>query len=82
MMDDDQSNVTVTGYVPLYDHTTDVYVNASQSPVCVSYTISESDDLSIAAASGTAYTSSDIDFTVKVSLSVFVTGCLLMRCSG
>ena len=50
--DDDPSNVTVSGFVPLYDHTTDVYVNASKSPVCVSYTVSESNDLSSPVATG------------------------------
>ena len=50
--DDDPSNVTVSGFVPLYDHSTDVYVNASKSPVCVSYVVSEAQDLSSPVTSG------------------------------
>ncbi|KAL9049370.1 MAG: hypothetical protein Q9162_007249 [Coniocarpon cinnabarinum] len=69
MQDNDHSNVTVSGFVPLYDHSTDPYVNVSTSPVCVNWKVSETRDLQAPVASGTAYTSSDIDFTIKVEAS-------------
>ncbi|KAI1375979.1 PhoD-like phosphatase-domain-containing protein [Hypoxylon crocopeplum] len=64
--DNNKSNVTVTGYVPLYDHSTEQYVSKSNSPVCVDWKISTSKSFKNIADSGTAYTSSDIDYTVKV----------------
>ena len=64
--DNDASNVTVSGTVPLYNHNIDEYVEASSNPICVSYVVSESEDLSDPVTEGKAYTSSDIDFTVKV----------------
>jgi alkaline phosphatase D len=39
---------------------------ASKAPVCVSYKVSTAEDFSCVVDHGTAYTSSDIDFTVKV----------------
>ncbi len=68
MMDNDASNVTVEGYAPLYNHDTEQYVEASTSPICVRYTVATDEALQDVATSGTLYTSSDIDFTVKVSL--------------
>ncbi|KAI8255455.1 Alkaline phosphatase D [Colletotrichum sp. SAR11_239] len=65
-MDNDKSNVTVSGYVPLYDHSTDTYVQKSDSPVCINWKIATDDKLDTVVDSGTAYTSSDVDFTVKV----------------
>lgn len=73
--DNDHSNVTVSGYVPLYNHDTEQYVKASTSPVCVEYKVASDKDLSDVVDSGTAYTSSDIDYTVKVR--VIVTSCLI-----
>lgn len=67
MMDDDKSNVTVSGYVPLYNHDVAEYVTVSHNPVCVNYKVSSSSKMSDTVYSGTAYTSSDIDYTVKVS---------------
>jgi alkaline phosphatase D len=66
--DNDRSNVTVQGYVDLYSHEVDTYVKASNAPVCVEWKISTSRGLDPVVDSGTAYTSSDVDFTVKVSL--------------
>ncbi|KAJ0365487.1 hypothetical protein COL154_004342 [Colletotrichum chrysophilum] len=65
-MDNDKSNVTVSGYVPLYDHSTDTYVQKSDSPVCIDWKIATDDKLATVVDSGTAYTTSDVDFTVKV----------------
>jgi alkaline phosphatase D len=64
--DNDASNVTVSGTVPLYNHNTEEYVEASSNPVCVEYVVSESEDLSDPVTDGKAYTSSDIDYTIKV----------------
>jgi hypothetical protein len=64
--DNDLSNVTVSGTVPLYNHNTEEYVEASSNPICVNYVVSESEDLSDPVTDGKAYTSSDIDYTVKV----------------
>jgi alkaline phosphatase D len=64
--DNDKSNVTVSGHVDLYSHEVDDFVKASKAPVCVEWKISTLKDLTEASDSGTAYTSSDVDFTVKV----------------
>ncbi|KAK9770683.1 putative Alkaline phosphatase D [Seiridium cardinale] len=65
-IDDDKSNVTVSGVAGLYNHDTDEYVSKSSAPVCVDWKISATDDFATLADSGTAYTSSDVDYTVKV----------------
>lgn len=64
--DDDTSNVTVSGYVPLYNHDTQQYVSVSKAPVCVDYTVAGDEALKNVVDSGTVYTSSDVDYTVKV----------------
>lgn len=64
--DDDKSNVTVSGTAALYNHDTESYVSKSSAPVCVDWKISTTDCFTTLADSGTAYTSSDIDYTVKV----------------
>ncbi|KAI3392743.1 hypothetical protein diail_5257 [Diaporthe ilicicola] len=65
-LDNDMSNVTVSGYVPLYNHDTQEYVAISKAPVCVEYKVASDEDLASVVNSGTVYTSSDIDYTVKV----------------
>lgn len=67
----DGSNVTVTGTVPLYNHDTEQYIAADANPVCVEWNVWESAGGNGSAtgpsvASGTAFTTGDIDFTVKV----------------
>lgn len=64
--DNSQSNVTVTGYAPLFDHDNEKYVQISKSPVCVEYKVCEDKECSSTVDSGKVYTSSDVDFTVKV----------------
>jgi len=65
-MQSDASNITVEGYVPLYSHETDQYIKASQKPICVDWRLSSKKDMSGAPVnSGRAYTTSDIDYTVK-----------------
>ena len=66
-IESDASNVTVEGTVPLYNHDTEVYIEKSAQPVCVEWRVSTAKDLSSPAASGKAHTSSDIDFTIKVT---------------
>ncbi len=67
MSDNDRSNITVSGFVELYSHETEAYVQASKAPVCVEWKTATAKDFKEVVSSGTAYTSSEIDFTVKVS---------------
>ncbi|KAI9794943.1 MAG: hypothetical protein M1833_007317 [Piccolia ochrophora] len=64
--DNDDSNSTVDGTAPPFDHGTERYIAASTAPICVDFKIASDEALQEIADSGTAYTSSDIDFTVKV----------------
>jgi alkaline phosphatase D len=64
--DNDHSNATVSGYVPLYNHDTKEYVAMSKAPVCVNYKVATDKEMKHRADSGTVYTTSDIDYTVKV----------------
>lgn len=73
----DPSNVTVQGTVELYSHETERYIKADANPICVQWAVWESEtktgltdkgpgSSAKIAAKGNAYTTSDIDFTVKV----------------
>ncbi len=76
--DNDHGNQTVSGSVELYSHETDAFVRASKAPVCVEWNVAPDPDFHSVVSSGTAYTSSDIDFTVKVEarkLKAFTTYC-------
>lgn len=64
--DNDKSNITVSGTAGLFNHDTEKYVSMSNSPVCVDWKISTTECFTVLADSGTAYTSSDVDYTVKV----------------
>ncbi|KAK3209421.1 hypothetical protein GRF29_69g1719734 [Pseudopithomyces chartarum] len=64
--DNDKSNVTVSGYVQLYDHDNEKFVSVSKAPVCVEYKVASDKQLSDVVDSGKVYTSSDVDYTVKV----------------
>lgn len=66
VLDNDKSNATVSGYVPLYNHDTQEYVSLSKAPICVEYKVASDEGLGDVVDSGTIYTSSDIDYTVKV----------------
>lgn len=57
-------NSTVSGYVPLYNHGPAQTV--STAPVCVQYKVAKDAAFEHVESSGTAYTSSDVDYTVKV----------------
>lgn len=63
--DNDRSNVTVEGPVPVYGHETEPYVRVSRAPVCVEYKVGTDQDLNSVADSGTMWTSSDVDYTLK-----------------
>ncbi len=69
--DDVASNSTVSGYVELYNPVpiytdTNGTLPVSTAPVCVNYKVAHDKDLSQVVDSGTAYTSSDVDYTLKV----------------
>ena len=57
-------NGVVTGDVPLYYHGPEQTV--STAPICVEYKVSLTSDFEVVESGGTAYTSSDVDYTVKV----------------
>ncbi|ORX93587.1 PhoD-like phosphatase-domain-containing protein [Clohesyomyces aquaticus] len=62
----DRSNVTVSGSVALYNHDTETYIKAATNPVCVEYQVGSDKNFTKVLDKGTAYTTSDIDYTVKV----------------
>ncbi|KIW19262.1 hypothetical protein PV08_03556 [Exophiala spinifera] len=69
--DDVKSNSSTSGYVPLYNpvpiyNDTDEGKPVSTSPVCLDWKIASDKELSSVVDSGTVYTSSDVDYTVKV----------------
>ncbi|KAJ4411617.1 hypothetical protein N0V82_008986 [Gnomoniopsis sp. IMI 355080] len=76
-VESDQSSITVTGTASLYNHDTEQYIAADANPVCVDWKVWEqsasANNTSLngtytgpIVSSGTAYTTSDIDFTIKV----------------
>ncbi|CAO2650941.1 Nn.00g092380.m01.CDS01 [Neocucurbitaria sp. VM-36] len=67
IVENDASNVTVEGTVPYFSHETEKYIKASSSPICVDWTVSASQNMTgEVVTSGRAYTTSDIDYTIKV----------------
>jgi alkaline phosphatase D len=66
-LENDRSNVTVSGHAAFYNHETEKYIDASPNPICVEYRVGTDRNFSSVSDHGTAYTTSDIDFTVKVS---------------
>ncbi|KNG50208.1 phosphodiesterase alkaline phosphatase d [Stemphylium lycopersici] len=66
-MENDASNITVEGTVPYFSHETEKYIKASSSPICVDWRVHESRNMTgKPVSSGRAYTTSDIDYTIKV----------------
>lgn len=73
--DDVRSNSSTSGLVPLYnpvpiysgDEDPEELKPISNAPVCLNYVVAEDEILKHTVAEGTVYTSSDIDYTVKVS---------------
>ena len=67
-MENDVSNITVEGTVPYFSHETEKYIKASSSPICVDWKVHESRNTTgKPVSSGRAYTTSDIDYTIKVN---------------
>lgn len=74
VFDDVGDNVTVSGVVPLYNpvpiyNETDEQRPPSNAPVCVNWVVGNDVNLTQVVSQGTAYTSSDVDYTVKVEAS-------------
>ena len=65
-MKSDASNITVDGDKPRYSHDTETYIEADPNPVCVEYKVGTSRSLSSVVDKGKAYTTANIDYTVKV----------------
>ena len=95
MYDDVDDNSTVSGYVPLYNpvpiyNDTDENRPVSKAPVCLQYKVATDKQLQKVVDSGTAYTSSDVDYTLKVRTSFSETSLadswlrlsLLIPCAG
>lgn len=70
-MEADNSNVTVSGDVPLYNHETERYIKASPHPICLDYRVFADQNGTKVVTKGRAYTTSDIDYTVKVLLPYY-----------
>ncbi|KAI4130471.1 MAG: hypothetical protein LQ347_003357 [Umbilicaria vellea] len=71
MADDVNNNSTVSGYVPLFNpvpiqNDTDEHTPPSTAPICLNFKIATDKALARVVDAGTAYTSSDIDYTLKV----------------
>ncbi|RYP34941.1 hypothetical protein DL767_004018 [Monosporascus sp. MG133] len=72
--DSDPGDAAVSGTVPLYSHDTQSFVAADPDPVCVEWRVwefgeqgeGEGGTAGPVVASGEAYTTGDIDYTVKV----------------
>ena len=52
--------------MPLYSHETERYIQVSSSPICLEWKVATDSGLTAVVSAGKAYTSSDIDYTVKV----------------
>ncbi|KAM5358482.1 hypothetical protein ACJZ2D_015240 [Fusarium nematophilum] len=64
----DDSTAVVDGTAPLYNHETEKYIKADPNPICVEWDVYESkprNGKGKSVARGKAYTTSDIDYTVK-----------------
>lgn len=74
MSDDVNDNSTVSGTaplynpVPIYDDHNETLPTASKQAVCLNWKIATDKALSDVKDSGVVYTSSDVDYTVKVGL--------------
>lgn len=78
MFDDVNDNTTVSGYVPLFNpvpiyNGTDENRPVSKAPVCLQYKVATDKELQNVVDSGTAYTSSDVDYTLKVKTNAWRT---------
>lgn len=85
MQDNVNDNSTVSGFVPLYNpvpiYKQTVEAPASTAPICVGYKVASDASLTQIVDSGLAYTTSDVDYTLKVSRFTFwlyVAGLLIL----
>ncbi|KAF3917947.1 hypothetical protein ABW20_dc0110240 [Dactylellina cionopaga] len=67
IMNSVDDNRTVSGLVPLYWHGPEM---TSTAPVCVEWKVADDKEMSKVVRRGKAYTSSDVDFTIKASRCV------------
>jgi alkaline phosphatase D len=68
----DDSEVTVDGTAPIYSHETEKYIKADANPICVEWKVfgsKKNKSTGKVVKKGKAYTTSDIDYTVKVNQS-------------
>lgn len=66
VLENDRSNVTVEGTVAYFSHETEQYIKASKSPICVDWKVTVNANMvGQVVSSGRAYTTSDIDYTIK-----------------
>ena len=85
--DEVNNNSTVSGYVPLfnsvpiYNHSENDIPPPSTAPICVSYKVALDNAFTRVVDSGMAYTSSDVDFTLKVFRLFLATGTLVLMVS-
>lgn len=71
MFDDVDDNSTVSGLVPFYNpvpiyNGTDEGRAPSNAPVCLNWAVASDANMTQVVSKGTAYTSSDVDYTLKV----------------
>lgn len=70
IVDDVNDNTTVSAYVPLYNpvpiYNESEITPPSTAPVCVKYNVASDNAFAKVVDSGMAYTSSDVDYTLKV----------------
>ena len=73
MFDNVNNNSTVSGTVPLYNpvpiYDSSNETTISKAPICLTFKIATDRDLENVVDSGNAYTSSDVDYTLKVGNS-------------
>ncbi|KAF5021469.1 hypothetical protein F66182_6490 [Fusarium sp. NRRL 66182] len=65
----DESSIVVNSTAGLYSHETKTYIKADPHPICVEWSVYDSDPISWDSKTisyGRAYTTSDIDYTVKI----------------
>lgn len=70
----DEGTATVDGTAPLYNHETQRYTDADPNPVCLEWAVfsgNAPNGTGEVVVSGEAYTTSDIDYTVKVRMIGF-----------
>lgn len=87
MQDDAKSNTIVSGYVSLYNPVpiyfdTDEHKPVSTAPICVSYKVATNKALKKMMNIDTAYTSSDINYTLKVRTQISEETVVLNRCAA